>query len=285
MLYNFALLRFKNRMSPELLVWLLLAVKVGLTALVVIAVTVAAEKGGALAGAFLATLPIVPGPVFVLLALDHDAHFIANAATFALAANCMSASFGAVYVVLAQRNSLLVSIAVGTLWWIAGASIIGQLQFVPLTAALLTFSVLAVCFFIVRPYREAVIPRVPLRAVDFVMRGVFAAAITAVILIVGETVGSSWAGALSVFPVMFGSIAILLHPRLGGHAAAAVIANANIGMYGFCLCALTVALMAERIGSFAALSLALAVSIIWNLSVFGLRRRRMIPKSGPRFSD
>lgn len=254
--------------------WLLLAVKVGLTALVVIAVTVVAERGGALAGAFLATLPIVPGPVFVLLALDHDAHFIANGATFALAANCMSASFGACYVVLAHRRSPAVSIAVATLLWIVGASVITQLHFTPLSAALLTFPVLFACFFIVRPYREAKIPRVPLRAVDFLIRGLLAAAITAVILIVGEAIGSSWAGALSVFPVMFGSIAIFLHRRIGGHAAASVVANANIGMFGFCLCALAVALMAERIGSYPALALGLAVSICWNMTAFGLRRRQ-----------
>lgn len=256
--------------------WLLLAVKVGLTALVVIAVTVAAERGGALAGAFLATLPIVPGPVFVLLALDHDAHFIANGATFALAANCMSASFGACYVVLAQRRSLAASVTVAALLWIAGASVIAQQSFTPLGAALLTFPILITCFFVVRPYREAKMPRVPLRPADFVVRGLLAAAITAVILVVGETIGSSWAGALSVFPVMFGSIAMFLHPRLGGHAAASVIANANIGMFGFSSCALTVALVAERIGSYPALALGLAVAICWNMTVFGLKHRRRV---------
>src|SRR5690242_12989877 len=110
-------------MTPDMMFWLLLAVKVGLTALAVIAVTVAAERAGALAGALLATLPTVPGPVFVLLALDHDAAFIANAATFALAANCMSASFGACYVVLAQRHSLAASISAATALWVVGAGI------------------------------------------------------------------------------------------------------------------------------------------------------------------
>lgn len=258
---------------------LLLAVKIGLTALAVIAVTVAAERAGALAGALLATLPTVPGPVFVLLALDHDTKFIANAATFALAANGISAVFATVYVLLAQRNSLWMSMAVATLCWIVGAGVIGHLSFTPLSAALLTFSVLVVCFFIVRPYREAAMPRVPLRAVDIVIRGVFAAAMTAVILITGEHIGSSWAGALSVFPIMFGSIAVLLHSRLGGHAAASVIANANVGMYGFALCALTVALMAARIGSFPALALALAVAIGWNLAVFFIRKRQKIAHS------
>lgn len=266
-------------MTPEMTDWLLLAVKIGLTALAVIAVTVAAERAGALAGALLATLPTVPGPVFVLLALDHGASFIANAATFALAANSMSASFAAVYVVLAQRNSLWVCMAAATLWWIVGTGIVTHFDFSPLAAALLTFSVLVACFFVVRPYREATIPRLPLRPVDIVIRGVFAAAMAAIILLAGEHIGSSWAGALSVFPVMFGSIAILLHPRLGGHAAASVIANANIGMFGFALCALTVAAMAMRIGSFPALALALAVSIGWNVAMFFLRRYQLAQSS------
>ena len=259
-------------MTPDMMFWILLALKAGLTALVVIAVTVAAERGGPLAGAFLATLPIVPGPVFILLALDHPPSFIADSAQFAIAGNTMSTIFGAVYVLLAQRHLMWKSLAVAVVVWFAGASVIASLPLTQLTAPLMTFSALAICYVITRPYREAVMPRVPLRAVDFAMRGVFAAAITAVILIVGETVGSSWAGALSVFPVMFGSIAILLHPRIGGHAAASVIANANIGMYGFCLCALTVALMSERIGSYPAMALGIAISITWNVAVFSLRR-------------
>lgn len=261
--------------APDTMFWLILAVKAGLTALVVIAVTVAAERGGPLAGAFLATLPIVPGPVFVLLALDHTPAFISDSAKFAIAGNTMSATFGAVYVVLAQRHSLWTSVAVAVAVWCAGAVVIAQLPLTRITAPLLTFSALAICYVVTRPYREAVMPRVPLRFADVLLRGLLAATIATVIFVSSAWFGPSWTGVLAVFPVMFGSIVILLHPRVGGHASASVIASANIGMWGFTLGATAAMLAAVPLGSWIALGLALATSLAWNLTVYGLRHRRM----------
>ena len=262
-------------MTPDMMFWILLALKAGLTALVVIAVTVAAERGGPLAGAFLATLPIVPGPVFILLALDHPPAFIADSAQFAIAGNTMSTTFGAVYVLLAQRHSMWKSLAVAVAVWFAGASVIASLPLTQLTAPLMTFSALAICYVITRPYREAVMPRVPLRFADVVLRGVFAAMIATAIFVASIYFGASWTGVLSVFPVMFGSVIFLLHPRLGGHAAASVIASANIGMWGFTLGALVAMLTAVPFGSWVALGLALLTSLTWNLTVYSLRHRKL----------
>lgn len=262
-------------MTPDMMFWLMLALKAGLTALVVVAVTVAAERGGPLAGAFLATLPIVPGPVFAILAIDHPPSFIADSALYALAGNTMSATFGACYVVLAQRRSLWTSLALAALVWLAGASVISRLDFTPLTAPLLTFSALAACYVVVRPYREAAMPRVPLRLADVVLRGLFAATAATAIFVASTFFGPSWTGVLAVFPVMFASIAILLHPRLGGHASASVIASANIGMWGFTLGALVVTLFAVPLGSWPALGLGLLISLVWNLAVYSLRHRKL----------
>ena len=69
-----------NEMSPDLFFLLTLIVKMAITAGFVVAATVTAERVGPLLAGLVATLPIGAGPVYVFLALDHDAHFIAQGA-------------------------------------------------------------------------------------------------------------------------------------------------------------------------------------------------------------
>jgi Thiamine pyrophosphate enzyme, N-terminal TPP binding domain len=82
-----------------------------LTALSVCVATIIAERPGAAAGALVATLPVSAGPVYVFLALDHDAVFISASAVASLAVNTATAIFITVYVLTAQRRSLWISIS------------------------------------------------------------------------------------------------------------------------------------------------------------------------------
>ena len=75
-------------MPPELYFVLTLIVKMAVTAGFVLAATMTAERAGPLVGGLVATLPIGAGPVYVFLALDHDAHFIAQSAVGSLGHQC-----------------------------------------------------------------------------------------------------------------------------------------------------------------------------------------------------
>src|SRR5262249_33402052 len=66
---------------------------------------------GATVGALVATLPVSAGPVYVFLALDHDASFISTSAIASLALNAATAIFVTVYVLAAQRHSLWSSVS------------------------------------------------------------------------------------------------------------------------------------------------------------------------------
>src|SRR5262249_3253087 len=67
-------------MSPELVFWPALAIKMAVAALFVSVATIIAERRGAVAGALVAALPVSAGPAYVFLALDHDAAFISASA-------------------------------------------------------------------------------------------------------------------------------------------------------------------------------------------------------------
>ena len=82
-----------DSMPPDLYFALTLTVKMTVTAGFVLAATVIAERVGPLLGGLVATLPIGAGPVYVFLALDHDAHFIAQSAIASLAINAANVIF------------------------------------------------------------------------------------------------------------------------------------------------------------------------------------------------
>ena len=71
------------------------------------------------------------------------------------------------------------------------------------------------------------------------------------------------------------SLTLILHPRIGGKATAAVVANTMSGLIGFGLCVLALHLAVVPLGAAAALLVALAVALGANTTIFLLRRGRM----------
>jgi len=69
---------------------------------------------------------------------------------------------------------------------------------------------------------------------------------------------------------------LILHPRIGGPATAAVLANSGWGLMGLGIAIAVLHLAALRFGSAIALGLALIVCVSWNLELWWLSRRRIV---------
>src|SRR4051795_13032218 len=110
-------------MSPDLLFWLSLVLKMAITAGFVVGAAMVAERAGPAIGALVATLPVAAGPAYFFVALDHDAAFISASAIGSIAAHAATAVFSLVFVVLAQRHGVAFSVvtAVGVLFIVAFA--------------------------------------------------------------------------------------------------------------------------------------------------------------------
>ena len=114
-----------------------------------------AERAGPLVGGLVATLPIGAGPVYVFLALDHDAQFIAQSAINSLAINMVNVIFALIYALLAQKRSLAVSLSVALLVWIALALGHARVHWTLLSPRLaMNVVVLALCLVLARPLRH-----------------------------------------------------------------------------------------------------------------------------------
>jgi hypothetical protein len=105
------------------------------------------------------------------------------------------------------------------------------------------------------------------------------AALVAVVVSSSRWVGPDISGTIALFPVVFTSMMLILHPRLGGPSTAAVFANSGWGLVGLGLAVAAIHLTVLPLGSAIALSLALAICVIWNIALWGLSRRGVLRSS------
>src|ERR1700709_2688055 len=220
-------------MSPELIFILTLALRMAITAAFVVSASVITERSGPVIGALVATLPISAGPSYVFLALDHDAAFIAEGALASLPINAATIFLGLTYVVLAQRRNALVSCLGAVAVWIALASIIRAVQWTLVSGLIVN----AIAFALSAPlrggYQPVRMPLLPRRWYDIPLRASLVATLVATVVTASGWVGPKVSGVIALFPVVFTSMMLILHPRIGGPATAAVIANSGWGLLGF----------------------------------------------------
>jgi hypothetical protein len=117
-----ASLTLVHSMSPELLFWYGLALKMAMTAAIVVIVLVAVERSGPFVGALIAALPTATGAAYIILAIEHPASFIAASAVGSIAIGAAVSIFAATYAVLAQRHGLALSLGLTTVLWFAVAA-------------------------------------------------------------------------------------------------------------------------------------------------------------------
>ena len=114
----------------------------------------------------------------------------------------------------------------------------------------------------------------PVNALNNVLRAALVATLAATVVAVSGWVGPAISGILALFPIVFTSMMLILHPRIGGPATAAVVANSGWGMVGFGLGITMLHVGALRFGSTVGLSLGLATCVLWNLALWWKSRRK-----------
>lgn len=259
-------------MSPDLMFWLALCVKMAVTAGFVVLATFAAERAGPVVGAMIATLPIAAGPAYFFISLDHGPDFIAQSALASFAVNVATTIFALVYAALAQRHGQAVSVLSALAIW---AILAVAVRAVPWTTwSALAFNVVGIagCVAVGNRFRHVRVPAPRQHWTDLVLRAAMVAVLVAVVVTASSIVGPTVTGILAVFPIVLLSLMLILHRRIGGPASAAVLSNSLLGMAGFSATCLTAHLLVERIGTAAGLLVALLVSVACNLGFWWLRR-------------
>lgn len=260
-------------MSPDLLFWLALALKMIVTAGFVITAAMVAERAGPALGALVATLPVAAGPAYFFVALDHDAQFISASAIGSILAHAATGWFSLAYIALAQRFGTLISVGGAIAVWFAVAFLLRSLPLSFLGAVGVNLATYAVCIVLTARYRHIEMRLFAPRWYDVPLRAVMVACLVAAVVGSSGRVGPTVTGLLAVYPIVMTSLMLIFQPRVGGRSASALIAHTMWGLVGFSAAVFTVHLATVPFGTWIGLILALAVSVVWNLALLGLRRR------------
>jgi len=262
-------------MSPELTFILTLGLRMAVAAAFVVTASFITERSGPVIGALVATLPFSAGPSYVFLALDHDAGFIAQGALASLPINAATILMGLTYVVLAQRRNAVVSTGGAIAVWIALAALARLIPWSLASGLIANAIAFAVCLPLLRRFRHVTMPLITRRWYDIPLRAALVATLVAVVTTLSGWVGPGVSGTVALFPVVFSSMMLILHPRIGGPATAAVIANSGWGLLGLGIAIAVLQVVVLRFGSAIALSLALMTCVVWNLGLWWIGRRQL----------
>ena len=106
--------------------------------------------------------------------------------------------------------------------------------------------------------------------------------VVALVVLTGRLIGPRAAGIAALLPVVLTSLALILHPRIGGPATAAVMASGMPGMAGFTVGIAVLHLTVVPLGSAAALILGLVVCVAWNTGLLLHQRRQALRQIAAR---
>src|SRR5580704_122756 len=131
-------------MSPLLTFLFDLALKMALTATIVVIISVVVERSGPFVGALVAALPTAAGAAYIILAFEHPPDFIAASAVGSAAATAAVSIFCLVYAILAQRHGVVLSVGVSIVVWFIAAAALRLTTWTPLTATILNVVVFGI---------------------------------------------------------------------------------------------------------------------------------------------
>ncbi len=261
------------RMSPDLLYWLSLAVKLLLTAGIVVTASIISERAGPLIGALVVTLPVTVWPSYVFLALEHDNAFIAETAAAGFAMCAINAIYILIYAVLGRRRNLAFSIGSAFAVWLVLAALARSYAWTFGAAAILNLVIYPACAWLGKDLRHAKMPPVVRKWYDVPFRTLLVCLLVGTVLVISNAVGPIATGFVAVFPISTTSTILILHPRLGGEPTAALAANGIAGLAGNGIGLAALMLIMPILGTTTALVAALVVPMLWNLSIWASRTR------------
>ena len=238
-----------------------LALRIVLAPAFVVGISLVARRFGARAGGIVGGLPVIVGPILLVLALEKGTTFAGDAAVGAMLGVVALIAFVLGYVVASTRWSWPTSIVAG---WAAFFAFVGLLRLVHVGALVAGLCACAACAtgLLLLPHRaHEVVHDYRHPRFDLAFRA--ACAVVPVVVITGfaGVVGPHLAGLLASFPVITPVVAAFTHAQRGRHEAARLLRGFTMGFFSYALFCFTIAVTVERLGTGPAFALGVAAAL------------------------
>ena len=248
------------------------ALKLVLTPVLIVVISIVARRWGPKTGGLLAGLPLTSAPISVFLAIEQGRDFAARAAAGTLSGVGAVAAFCLAYAFGSKRWSWLICSVVATFVFVIFAAALRLLPTGPLCNVLLTFSILGgvLAFFPQTEMQSATRHR---PAWDLPFRAVLATGLVLILTAAASKLGARLTGLLSPLPVFANVLAAFAQVHDGSTASILLLRGIVLASFSFALFFFVVASGLPRWGIFPVFVFAAAVALAVNWFTYSLEAR------------
>lgn len=254
----------------------MLLLKLTIVPLFIALVTLAGKRWGTRLAGILGGLPVIAGPIVVILALEQGQAFGVQAATAAMAAAAGLLSFGTAYSWFSLNMRWPAATCLSLAVWLLVSLLLSQLHFNPLGALLTAFAALLATPLLLPAVKASAAPASTLK--DLPLRLLAGALLTLLITQLAQLLGSTWSGILAVFPVIGLILSVFTHRNQGGAHVTLLYRGTVRGLWSFSAFFYTLALGWQGNSFWWPLALAITNALLVQLGiqVFGHVKTRWI---------
>jgi hypothetical protein len=258
----------------------LLAAKVLLSPLCVVAVSLAGRRWGVAVAGVLGGLPVVAGPILLVETLLHGRDFGADAAAGTLLGLAALTAFVVVYRRAAAAGPIP-SVLCGWTAFLLGVAVLSLVQPPPALSLVLVAACFALGLRLLPPT-----PSPPPAAAappwwDLPARALAALGLVLTLTAVSGALGPHLSGLLAPFPIITSVLAVFTHAHGGVAQAGVLLRNFLFGFYGFAAFSFVLAVALPALESAAAFGLAAGAALAVQATTFLLRSRLLPAPSTP----
>jgi hypothetical protein len=240
-----------------------LALKLLLAPLLVVASSLAGRRWGPRLAGILVVLPIVAGPILLILYLDHDSEFAANAARAATLGIVPLAAFALIFAYLSTRHGWLVILLTSWVTVLVADLALSRIAVPAGIALLLALLALHGSGALLRRMHSPPPPAAATPWWDLPARAIATAVLVVLLTGFAAFLGPALTGALAPFPIALSVVCAFAVAQSGHAGVLALLRGIVPGLDGFALFCFLVAVLINRMSATAAFSLATAAAVIF----------------------
>jgi len=251
----------------------ILATKILLAPLCVVAVSLAGRRWGTAVAGVLGGLPVVAGPILLVLTLVHGPSFGSEAAAGTLLGLVALATFVVVYGRVSPFAGPLASVLCGWAGFLVAVAVLNQIHPPDLVALVIAGASFAIGLRLLHapPGEAEEIGELPWW--DLPARALASMSLVIALTAASGSLGPDLSGLLAPFPIITSVLAAFTHLHGGTDQVKIILRNFLIGFYGFAAFCFVLAVSLPSLHTGPAFALAVLVAVVVQLTVFLARRR------------
>jgi hypothetical protein len=251
----------------------LLAAKLLLAPLCVVGVSLAGRRWGVAVAGVLGGLPVVAGPILLVLTLLHGRSFGSDAAEGTLLGLLALTMFVVVYGRIAPAASPTVTVVAGWTAFLVGVALLTFIYPPPLAALILVGAGFALGLWLLAAPTWPLSPQVPLPWWDLPARAAAALVMVIALTAVSGSLGPQLSGLLAPFPIVTSVLAVFTHAHGNADQVRVLLRNFLVGFYGFAAFCFALAVALDSMGTAVAFAIALLAALTAQAVTLAARSR------------